>query len=91
MNHHDIVLNYSVKTIKPTSLCRSDSPCQSENTGAANNRHLTVVVQYRISSQNAQTAPIVLPICEDRVHSHQQTYLLLVRKCIESLGSTHHL
>lgn len=68
MQDHDIVFHNGIAGItNEVSFGSGDPPCKAEVAGATKNWHLPVLVKYRIVPNHAETAAIVLAICEHKI------------------------
>jgi len=93
MKDIDIVLHNSITgcTIKHVSTGLSIAPCKPEKATSTDNRHLSHSGEHTITSQNTESASIELPFHENKIHSHQQTNIILRSWCIKPLCSSYKL
>ena len=93
MQNINSVLNNGIPSggWEPVSPKLSITPSKSKEATSTNHRHLPLLVEHRVSSQNGDAATIILPFSDGKVHSHQQGNLTLGRRSIEPLCHPHQL
>lgn len=85
MQYNNVVLYNGIIRcdIEKISLRGGDASCQPENTGAADDGHLTVLIIIGVPAENAQSATVILSLREEEVERHEQPNLV---ECGESVG-----
>jgi len=93
MENINSVLNNGIPSggFEPVSPKLSITPSKSKEATSTNHRHLSLLVEDRVSSQNGDAAAIILAFSDGKVHGHEQGNLTLGRGSIEPLCLPHHL
>lgn len=70
-------------------VANGNATCHSKNTGPTDNRQLPILVENRVSPQDAYSAALVLALHEHNIHAHLDSRIVQVRKTNGPLASSH--
>lgn len=93
VKHHEVVLDHRITRsgTELGGLRRGNASRQPENAGAAEHRHLPVLVADGVVAHHAERAPVVGAAGEDEVERHEEAELVGGGVAGDPLGPAHDL
>lgn len=87
VGHVDVVLYDGIpgQRIEPMRPCMGVTPGKTEDAAPADDRHFPHLGENCVASQDAEVAPVVLPLAERKVEDHEEPSLLLGSERIDPL------